>query len=111
MIAPQVMYLNGNPVQTAYGFGPAVTPVAGACNVGIVPSPGSAPVPVGTVGGQVVQQSSTPCPPPPVKITEDDIKQLQEMFPSIEKTVIEGILESRRGNKEASITDLLQLNN
>ncbi|OQR68457.1 toll-interacting protein-like [Tropilaelaps mercedesae] len=122
VLAPQVMYLNGNPVPTtAFGFGPAVRPVAATVMPGVVSvqpetavgsptatsTPASIQTPVGLVGGQQVVQSIQP--PPPPKITDNDIKQLQEMFPSIERPVIESVLESHRGNKNLAISDLLLL--
>ena len=53
-----------------------------------------------------VQQQQPQCRPPP---SEEDIKQLQEMFPSFDKEVILGVLESSGRNKEQAITSLLAL--
>lgn len=44
---------------------------------------------------------------PPIPITEEDITQLSEMFPSIDKAIIRAVLENNRGDKEASISFLL----
>lgn len=56
---------------------------------------------------QVVQQPL----PPPQPLTEEDVGNLMEMFPSVDKDVIKSIGESNRGNKEATINSLLQLTN
>lgn len=53
---------------------------------------------------QVLQQ-----PPPPQPLTEQDIVELMEIFPTIDKDVIKSIGENNRGNKEATINSLLQL--
>ncbi|GAB6031432.1 hypothetical protein CHUAL_009206 [Chamberlinius hualienensis] len=62
--------------------------------------PGAAPV-----------QPPAPQPvhrPPP--ITEDDIKQIKEMFPNIEGDVVRSVLEANNGSKDATINALLQIN-
>lgn len=41
--------------------------------------------------------------------TDDEIQQLSEMFPSIDKSVIKAILENNNHDKEAAITSLLEL--
>ena len=52
--------------------------------------------------------------PPPASTgplyTEEDVASIQEMFPTMEEDVIKSVLESHRGNKDASITALLQMN-
>lgn len=53
---------------------------------------------------QAVQQ-----PPPVHLLTEQDIVELMEIFPTIDKEVIRSIGENNRGNKEATINSLLQL--
>lgn len=58
---------------------------------------------------QQVQQVQQP--PPVQPLTDDDIVNLMEMFPSIDKEVIKSIGEANRGNKEATINSLLQLTN
>jgi toll-interacting protein len=57
---------------------------------------------------QVIQQ---PPPQPILPMTEEDIANLMEMFPSVDKDVIKSIGEANRGNKEATINSLLQLTN
>ncbi|RWS27686.1 toll-interacting protein B-like protein [Leptotrombidium deliense] len=44
-----------------------------------------------------------------VQVSDDDVKQLHEMFPSVDVDVIRTLLESNRGNKERSINALLQV--
>lgn len=46
-----------------------------------------------------------------VVINEEDVKQVQEMFPNIEIDVIKAIMETERGNKDRTINSLLQLTN
>jgi toll-interacting protein len=50
-------------------------------------------------------------PPPPQPLSDEDIANLQEMFPSIDKEVIKSIGEANRGDKTATINSLLQLTN
>lgn len=59
---------------------------------------------------QAVQQP-IPAPAPIQPLTEEDIANLMEMFPSVDKDVIKSIGEANRGNKEATINSLLQLTN
>ena len=42
-------------------------------------------------------------------ISSDDLKQLQEMFPSVDVDVIKTILENERGNKDRAVNALLQV--
>lgn len=46
----------------------------------------------------------------PVQITEEDIKQLKEMFPNVEDEVIKSVLEEKQGHKQAAINALLSIN-
>jgi len=48
-------------------------------------------------------------PPQPYRPSEEEIKQVQEMFPDYDREVILSILENCRGNKEEAITALLSL--
>ncbi|CAG9855236.1 unnamed protein product [Phyllotreta striolata] len=45
---------------------------------------------------------------PPV-INEAELKQIEEMFPNIEKDVIKTVFEANRANKESTINSLLQM--
>ena len=45
--------------------------------------------------------------PPP--ITEEDVKRMQEMFPSIDADVIKSVLEAARGNQEQAVSNLLSM--
>ncbi|XP_003744352.1 toll-interacting protein [Galendromus occidentalis] len=111
MISPQVMYLNGSPVPTTYGYGSSVRPVTTVVQGVPMHPTGIAPGPVLQAPAMVQPVQPRPEPPAPTPITEEDFKQLQEMFPSVEKTVIESVLESHNGDKNRAISDLLQLTN
>lgn len=51
-----------------------------------------------------------PAPAPqPVVISAEDVRQLQDMFPTLEVDVIKTILESERGNKDRAVNALLQM--
>lgn len=55
---------------------------------------------------QVVHQ-----PAPVQPLTDEDISNLMEMFPSVDKEVIKSIGEANRGNKVTTVNTLLQLTN
>ncbi|GAV07883.1 hypothetical protein RvY_17664 [Ramazzottius varieornatus] len=46
---------------------------------------------------------------PTVTVTEEDIKQVKEMFPSIEDDIIKSVLEEKHNNKSAAINSLLAM--
>lgn len=47
--------------------------------------------------------------PPPVQIRDQDIDQIQEMFPAIDKETIKSILVAKGGDKESAISSLLAM--
>ncbi|EGT39712.1 CBN-TLI-1 protein [Caenorhabditis brenneri] len=58
---------------------------------------------------EVMPQQDVVPAPLPVEITEEDTKEIQEMFPSVDKEVIKCILEERRGDKEAAVSAILEM--
>ena len=48
-------------------------------------------------------------PPARPQIKEEDIKQLQEMFPTVDKEVIQSVLEASNGQVDPAVTNLLQM--
>lgn len=72
---------------------------------------------VPNVSGQPLPMVIAPQPQvrPPVEaipvqpITDDDVKQVKEMFPNIDDEVIRHVLEANRGNKQSAINSLLQM--
>ncbi|XP_074026155.1 toll-interacting protein [Leptinotarsa decemlineata] len=73
----------------------------------VVPRAGAVPVkPL-----KVYSAPSVPVaePPPVSLLSESDLKQIEEMFPNIEKDVVKTVFEANRGNKESTINSLLQM--
>jgi len=43
------------------------------------------------------------------RVREADVKQLVEMFPTLEKDVIHSVLEANNGRVDSAVTSLLQM--
>ena len=43
------------------------------------------------------------------RVKEEDVKQLVEMFPTLEKDVIHSVLEASNGKVDTAVTSLLQM--
>ncbi|KAK6730300.1 hypothetical protein RB195_007018 [Necator americanus] len=52
---------------------------------------------------------STASPPLPVEITAEDTKELEVMFPGVDREVIRCVLEESRGDKDATVSVLLEM--
>ena len=72
------------------------------------PLVGYHPVPVQTLPPVHVDRSQNP-PLPPAVISDEDVSQLRDMFPSIEVDVIRTLLENERGNRDRAVNLLLQM--
>jgi toll-interacting protein len=48
-------------------------------------------------------------PLPPVPVSEEDVNNLRDMFPSIDVDVIRTLLENERGNRDRVVNLLLQM--
>lgn len=87
---------------TAYNYA-AVQPVVMVPNVS-----GGQPLPIFVTPQPQVRPPV--CDQPPVQpITDDDVKQVKEMFPNVDDEVIRSVLEVNRGNKQSTINSLLQM--
>lgn len=60
---------------------------------------------------QLQQQLPVQQPPESIPLTDEDISNLMEMFPNVDKDVISSIGEANRGDKTTTINSLLQLTN
>nr|CAH7754632.1 unnamed protein product [Callosobruchus chinensis] len=72
----------------------------------VVPRTGGGAKPLGVYPAATNQTGS---PPPMPVLSESELKQIEEMFPNIEKEVIKTVFEANRGNKESTINSLLQM--
>lgn len=86
---------------TAYNYA-AIQPVV------MVPNVSGQPLPVYVTPQPQIRQpvTETPAVQP---ITDDDVKQVKEMFPNVDDEVIRSVLEANRGNKQTTINSLLQM--
>lgn len=87
----------------SYNYG-AVQPVVMVPNAS-----GGQPLPVFVTPQPQVRQPVVEQPPPVQPITDDDVKQVKEMFPNVDDEVIRSVLEVNRGNKQSTINSLLQM--
>lgn len=98
-----VLSYSSVPVNPYGVYGNPVAPIM------MVPSTGSslyglrpyAPVQVYAQAPQPVVQ--------PVQLSEADLKQIEEMFPNMDKEVVKSVYEANQGNKDATINSLLQM--
>ncbi|XP_044736206.1 toll-interacting protein-like [Chrysoperla carnea] len=79
------------------------TPVMGVIPPGtaVAANPQAVAVPQGV--------AATAAPPQAPILSEQELKQIQEMFPNVDKEAIKSIFEANRGNKEETINSLLQV--
>ena len=56
-------------------------------------------------GGQQIPVG-TPASRP---VRDEDVKQLQEMFPTLERDIIQSVLEANQGRVDPSVSALLQM--
>lgn len=92
--------------QPLYPYAAAAPPVM------VVPSVTGRPAAVAVAHQVPTQPQQQPqLPPQPVVLSDADIQQIAEMFPSVDKEVIKSVGEANRGNREATINSLLSMTN
>ena len=77
---------------------------------GVAPSlTGGRPMTYNTAYLPQQQQQQQQQPPAAPELSAEDLEEFSKMFPEIEKTVIEAVFVESGGNKEATVTALLEL--
>lgn len=95
-----VLSFTSAPMPTSYA-------IQGAAPVMMVPTPAG-------FGARAYQAVPVYTQPPPAaapspQLSEDDLKQISEMFPNMDKEVIKSVAEVNRGDKNATVNSLLQM--
>jgi len=62
-----------------------------------------------TGGGTAQLQPASQQPAQPVAISDEDVAVVKDMFPDVEVDVIKSVLEANRGDKDATINNLLSM--
>ena len=44
-----------------------------------------------------------------VRVRDEDVKQLREMFPNLDEEVVRSVLEASNGQVDSAVTSLLQM--